>query len=143
MGRKKINQAFCAPGNVKINGPLSFCQFVVFPAFLDGKPFLVKRENEPDLSFTTFAELKEAFASEKIHPKELKNATFEVLETVLQRVRADFQSQEMKDLKKNAYPSKKQKSMKDNGGKEPSLKEVRAALDMSKRDAKRLIADVK
>jgi len=156
---KKIKSAFCEPGNVDLNGPLSFCKFVVFPAFLDGKEFVVKRDGQADFVCTTFEELKQGFQAGEIHPKELKKATFDALEEVLVKVRKDFDSDEMRKLKTNAYPSKediaKAKASEETPAKTwildyqkekgqlPTIKEVRTGTGLSKREAKRALEDVK
>jgi len=156
---QKINKAFCEQGNVDLNGPLTFCRFVVFPAFLDGKEFVVKRDGQSDLVFTEFKDLKNAFREGAIHPKELKQATFEALDVVLAKVRKDFASEEMKVLKKNAYPSKEDLAQQKAAevtpekqwildflaekGELPAIKDVRTGLGISKRDAKRAINEVK
>merc|ERR1719499_1677910 len=92
---KKIKKAFCDAGNVERNGVLSFCKFVLFPCFLDGKPFVIKRDGQADFQAKTYKELENAFKNEEIHPKELKQATFDILESVLVKVRKDFASEEM------------------------------------------------
>jgi len=156
--KRKLNKAFCEPGNVETNGILSFCKFVVFPCFLDGKEWTIARKGEDDICLTCFDELRDAFQKEAIHPADLKAATFKILDGVLDRVRADFTSPEMQSLRGKAYPSgeskKENKPVEStperdwilNFHKEnselPSIKQIRQGTKMSKRNAKRLLNDI-
>lgn len=152
--KKKINKAFCEPGNVETNGVLSFCKFVVFPCFLDGKSWTVPVKGGETLTFNTFDECRDAFAREAMHPADLKAATIKILNSVLDKVRADFASPEMQALRKNAYPTKEDKAAevtpekqwildfhKENG-QLPTVKEVRKGLGIAKRPAKRALDEV-
>jgi len=156
--KKKINRAFCEPGNVEKNGVLSFCKFVVFPCFLDGKTWTIPRKGADALAFKTFDELRDSFKRDEIHPADLKAATFAILDAVLDKVRVDFSSSKMQEIRENAYPSEKSLQAakaaettpekqwildfhKENG-KLPTLKEVRAGTKLSKRMAKRSLGEV-
>ncbi|PVD29153.1 hypothetical protein C0Q70_11750 [Pomacea canaliculata] len=97
--KRKINQAFCEPGNVDDNGVLSFCEHVLLP-LRNSKDFEIKRapEHGGNMMFKTFEELKDAFKKQTVHPGDLKKAVEGYLNELLKPIRAEFSSPEMKDL---------------------------------------------
>jgi len=59
---KKLNKAFCEPGNIGKNGVLAFAKYVIFP-LLD-TPFRIKPNKRiagEERCFITYAELETAF----------------------------------------------------------------------------------
>lgn len=105
--KKKLKRAFCEPGNVQDNGVLSFCKHVLFPLkVVDGKKFTVKRtaENGGDLRFDTYDDLEQIFGKEELHPADLKSAVEAYLNCLLNPIRAEFESDEKKELVARAYP---------------------------------------
>lgn len=103
--KKKINKAFCEPGNVTNNGLLSFSEFVIFP-YLGKGEFEIKRKPEHggDVSYSTFEELKEAYRTEQIYPLDLKTAVATYINQLLGPIVKEFQSKELKKLSSQAYP---------------------------------------
>lgn len=103
--KKKINKAFCEPGNVTNNGLLSFSQYVVFP-YLGEKEFEINRKPEHggNVSYATFEELKEAYRTEVIYPLDLKTAVATYINQLLAPIVKAFQSKELKKLSSQAYP---------------------------------------
>ena len=84
----------------------------------------------------------------------MKAATIKILNSVLDKVRAEFASPEMQALRKNAYPTKEDKAAevtpekkwildfhKENG-QLPTVKEIRKGLGIAKRPAKRALDEV-
>lgn len=103
--KKKINKAFCEPGNVTNNGLLSFSEYVIFP-YLGEKEFEIKRKPEHggDASYANFELLKEAYRTEAIYPLDLKNAVGGYINQLLAPIVKEFQSKELKKLSSQAYP---------------------------------------
>lgn len=103
--KKKLKRAFCEPGNVSDNGILSFVKHVLFP-LRHGQAFFVERkpENGGPLEFFTHEALKECFAKEELHPVDLKAAVESYLNQLLDPIRREFSSPEMKNLTNQAYP---------------------------------------
>lgn len=107
----KIKQAFCEPGNIDNNGLLAFAKFVIFP--LLGKTLLeVERKEEygGNIQYKTFEELREAFKLEEVHPGDLKAAIKKYINKMLDPIRQEFQSKELKKLTNEAYPKEKPKT---------------------------------
>lgn len=70
--RRKINKAFCEPGNIEKNPLLNWAQHLIFPII--GHVIIPGDEkwNEPELKFDNFITLENDFKEEKIFPKRLK-----------------------------------------------------------------------
>ena len=84
--RKKISKAYCPEGIVEKNPVLEICQLVIFPRV---KEFNVERPAKfgGNASFSSFDELKNAFAAKQLHPMDLKNAAAKHLSEILINVR--------------------------------------------------------
>jgi len=108
--KKKLKKAFCEPGNTENNGVLSFCQYVLYP-LRAAEGFVVKRseENGGDQTFKTFEELETAFKNEEVHPGDLKSSVEGYLFELMEPIRKEFESPELKKLSADAYPVEKKK----------------------------------
>uniref|UniRef100_A0A1B0B6M3 Tyrosine--tRNA ligase n=1 Tax=Glossina palpalis gambiensis TaxID=67801 RepID=A0A1B0B6M3_9MUSC len=104
--KKKLKKAFCEPGNVKDNGLLSFVQHVLFSLFKEGEGFVVCRapENGGDKTFNNYQDLEEEFASNKLHPADLKATVEKYINQLLDPIRKAFESSQLKQLSSAAYP---------------------------------------
>ncbi len=111
---KKLRQAFCEEGNIEQNGILSFIKYVIFPVLelkaLNSGEALMFRIDRPEqhggnLSFSDYQSLEESFASKAIHPLDLKAATSQYINMLLEPIRKGFEAspEKMETLKK-AYP---------------------------------------
>ena len=89
--RRKIRKAFCPEKQVEGNPVLEICRFVVFPE-LSGEPFVVERPERfgGNLEFLAYNELEKAFV-DGLHPLDLKNATAEYVNRILEPVREYFE----------------------------------------------------
>ncbi|BFZ10261.1 hypothetical protein BsWGS_13299 [Bradybaena similaris] len=107
--KKKLKKAFCEPGNIADNGVLSFCKHVLFP--LRTTAFEIKRTAEfgGDASFENYEDLEQAFAKELVHPGDLKSAVEGYLNELMNPIRKEFESPELKKLAAEAYPVQKKK----------------------------------
>lgn len=89
---RKIKKAFCPPGQVQDNPCVAYVEYLVFP----DSAFEVKRspENGGDVIFKTVEEFKESYASESLHPADLKSALAREINKRLEPVRKHFQTDE-------------------------------------------------
>ncbi|KAI8593632.1 tyrosyl-tRNA synthetase [Geranomyces variabilis] len=106
---RKIKKAFCELGNVENNPLLEFLKIVVFPARSLTDPnykFIVSRAEKfgGDLVFASYAEVEEAFRTEKLHPADLKTGTADAINALLEPIRKIFDTDELRQLTKDAYP---------------------------------------
>jgi tyrosyl-tRNA synthetase len=113
--KKKIKRAFCEPGNIQDNGLLSFVKHVLFSVFKDGEGFEVKRkpENGGDMTFLKYEDLEKYFADQQLHPGDLKASVENYINQLLEPIRKEFESKELKELSEKAYPSKTATQAKD------------------------------
>ena len=91
--QRKMKKAFCEPGNVQCCPPLAIVNAAVLPYGADAGRFVVPRkpDNGGDLVATAPGELEAAFAAGDLHPGDLKPATRDAVDALLQRVRARVQ----------------------------------------------------
>ncbi|CAF1221215.1 unnamed protein product, partial [Adineta ricciae] len=119
--KKKLKKAFCEPKNITNNGILAFCKSVVFP-LLKGKDFIIQRAEQygGPLAYSAYQQLEDGFATEDVHPGDLKNAVNIYLNQLLEPIRKDFEPESMQEMIKRAYPPPepvKQKPKKSGGQK--------------------------
>ncbi|ODV88032.1 hypothetical protein CANARDRAFT_26192 [[Candida] arabinofermentans NRRL YB-2248] len=130
--KKKINTAFCAPGNVEENGLLSFVEYVIAPIheLKHGTGvfnFSVSRPEKygGDISFSSFESLKEAFKNEELGPVDLKAGVTDAINELLAPIIKEFnESPEFQEAQAKGYPApveqkKKAKKVKDRGTRFP------------------------
>ena len=86
---RKMQKAFCPEKVVEGNPVLEMCKYVIFPELDD--VFLIKRPEKfgGDLEFKTYEELENAFTGD-LHPLDLKNATAEYINQILEPVHKYF-----------------------------------------------------
>ncbi|XP_037085830.1 tyrosine--tRNA ligase, cytoplasmic-like [Pollicipes pollicipes] len=103
--KKKLKKAFCEPGNIADNGVLSFCKHVIFP-LLGSEKFTIERapENGGNVDYSDFNGLEAAFAEQQIHPGDLKATVERHLNRLMEPIRQEFESPELKKLVQRAYP---------------------------------------
>jgi tyrosyl-tRNA synthetase len=89
--KKKMSKAYCPEKQIEGNPVLEICKFVIFPD-LDGKFFLIERPEKfgGNLEFKTYEALAESFAA-GLHPLDLKNATANHINKILEPVHAFFE----------------------------------------------------
>jgi len=88
---RKINKAFCPEKQIENNPILEICKFVIFPD-LKGETFLIKRPEKfgGNLEFSSYFELEKAYTSD-LHPLDLKNATADYINKILESVHKYFE----------------------------------------------------
>lgn len=122
--KKKVNSAYCAPGDVTDNGLLSFVKYVIQPIHelqtgIDGAfAFNIDRPEKygGPISYASFEDLKTAFADEKLSPVDLKAGVADKINELLAPIRAQFEKDPaFQQAQANGYPvdePKKEKKVK-------------------------------
>jgi tyrosyl-tRNA synthetase len=89
--KRKLKKAFCPEKQVKDNPILELCKYVIFPDLKDEK-FLINRPEKfgGNLEFNDYTELEMAFASD-LHPLDLKNATADYINKILEPIHQYFE----------------------------------------------------
>ncbi|CAI5737919.1 unnamed protein product [Peronospora destructor] len=96
--KTKIKKAYCVPGEVKGNPVLNYMKYLVFPLHAEGVTLERSDNNGGNFTFATYEELEAAFASEKVHPADLKPCLAKYLNALLEPVRQHFASGPLKTL---------------------------------------------
>jgi tyrosyl-tRNA synthetase len=101
--KRKISKAYCPEKQIQGNPIIEICKFVIFPE-LKNEPFLIQRPQRfgGDLQFYNYNELEQAYII-GIHPMDLKNATTNYINKILEPVQMYFEKNsenynKMKDL---------------------------------------------
>lgn len=84
--KRKIAKAFCEPNNIEKNPLLDWAKHIIFP--INGK-FVTPENlkfNEPEMTFTNFEELEQAFLEGKVQPKGLKDGMIKHINDLLKPV---------------------------------------------------------
>ncbi|KAF6010812.1 Tyrosine--tRNA ligase cytoplasmic [Brettanomyces bruxellensis] len=136
--KKKINSAFCAPGNVEENGLLSFVQFVLGPVYelkhgTGTFQFFIDRPEKygGPITYNSFEDLKTAFKEEKLSPVDLKAGVAAGINQLLEPIIAEYEANpEFQEAAAKGYPEpsknnkqKKQKKQKNRGSRYPGKKD--------------------
>ena len=89
--KRKINKAFCPEKQVENNPILEICKFVIFPS-LSGENFLIKRPEKfgGNLEFGSYYDLENSYRAD-LHPLDLKNATTDYINKILEPVHNFFE----------------------------------------------------
>ena len=131
--KKKINAAFCSPGNVEDNGLLSFIEYVIAPIqeLKHGDNFFEFHIDRPEkfggpITYKSFEELKTAFKEQTLAPPDLKLGVTEYVNELLEPIRKEYESNpEYQEANKKGYPvavpekTKKAKKPKNKGTRYP------------------------
>ncbi|EGZ24193.1 hypothetical protein PHYSODRAFT_344643 [Phytophthora sojae] len=96
--KTKIKKAYCVPGEVEGNPVLNYMKYLVFPLHAEGVTLERSEKNGGNLTFATYEELETAFASEKVHPADLKPCLTKYINALLEPVRQHFASGPLKTM---------------------------------------------
>lgn len=128
--RKKVNSAFCAPGEVEGNGLIAFLEYVVQPIqeLKAGKEGVFSFEiNRPEkyggpISFDSVDKVKADYASGDLLPVDLKAGVADQIVALLEPIKAEFDADpEFQKIQAQGYPvaqpkkEKKEKKVKNKG----------------------------
>ncbi|CAI4062751.1 hypothetical protein SKDZ_07G4290 [Saccharomyces kudriavzevii ZP591] len=147
--KKKINSAFCSPGNVEDNGLLSFVEYVIAPIQelkfgTDHFKFFIDRPEKfgGPITYKSLKDMKLAFKEEKLSPPDLKIGVADAINELLEPIRQEFaNNKEFQEASEKGYPvavpqkTKKLKKPKNKGSKypgAPKAEEVAAKLEETK-----------
>lgn len=150
---KKINSAYCAPGDIVDNGLIAFIENVIQPiqslkAEKETFDFFIDRPEKygGPITYNSLATLKEDFKLEKLSPVDLKSGVATKINELLAPIREEFaKNTDFQNASANGYPEpkkeeKKVKKVKNKGSKypgagkqesspAPEVKEAAEALD--------------
>uniref|UniRef100_A0A0N4ZEK8 Tyrosine--tRNA ligase n=1 Tax=Parastrongyloides trichosuri TaxID=131310 RepID=A0A0N4ZEK8_PARTI len=105
--KTKIGKSFCEPGNIeKSNIALQICKNILFtnPCIEDSKLNIERsEENGGNLTLCNQEELEKVFASEALHPADLKNAVTQMINGIFDPIRKAVTPIQTKMLKE-AFP---------------------------------------
>ena len=105
--RKKISKAFAEPTNTS-NTLFLFLQYVIFPAnkLVSIDKFVIERDEKYGgiLEYSDLETIKADYTNNKLSPPDLKQGISDWLVNFLLPVREHFQSEELVELVKQAYP---------------------------------------
>jgi tyrosyl-tRNA synthetase len=89
--KRKIKKAYCPEGDINDNPIMDICKYIIFNRVETMK---ISRPEKfgGNMEFENYKQLEEAFVSGKLHPQDLKNATSEYLEEILQSVSEYFET---------------------------------------------------
>ena len=145
--RKKVNSAYCAPGEIENNGLIAFIEHVIQPiqelkAEKDGVFKLDIDRPEKyggPISYDSIDQLKADFSSEKLSPVDLKSGVAEKIIELLAPIRESFEaSDEFKEAQTKGYPveqpksEKKVKKQKNKGTRYPGAGNTKEGDNVSK-----------
>jgi len=89
--KRKINKAYCPEKIVEGNPVIEICKFVIFPE-LKNETFLIQRPEKfgGNLEFKNSDELEQAYVK-GLHPLDLKNATINYINKILEPIQKYFE----------------------------------------------------
>lgn len=140
--KKKVNSAYCAPGDVKDNGLIAFLEYVVQPIHelktgVNGAFELTIDRPEKYgglISYDSLDKLKKDYEEGSLAAPDLKSGVADKINELLAPIRAEFeQSEEFQAAQKNGYPvevpkeQKKVKKPKNKGTRHPGAAKTGAA----------------
>ena len=104
--KKKINKAYCFPGDAEDNSLMTLLEKIIFPLLEYKKEiFTINRPEQFGgvLTYDTFEKVKEAFQKEELHPADFKLGIIDMLNGIIEPIRKKFEEKELKNLVSNAY----------------------------------------
>ena len=109
MLKRKINKAFCLPGDLKDNSLLILVEKIIFPVLqIKNISFIINRKVSfgGPICYSIFNDLKNDFESQVLHPGDLKLGIIDTLDIILAPIRKVFDKPEYKLIRQQAYPQK-------------------------------------
>lgn len=129
--KKKINSAFCEPGNITENGLIAFIENVVAPIQKlkhDKFSFPINRPEKygGPINYDSVEAIKSDFAEQKLAPPDLKSGVSDAINELLAPIREELlNSKEFAEANEKGYPvaqpeqKKKAKKVKNKGTRYP------------------------
>jgi tyrosyl-tRNA synthetase len=87
--KRKIKNAYCPAKQVELNPVLEYCKYIVFPKF---KEMEIERSAKfgGNVTFSMYGGLEEAFTKGDLHPADLKTATADYIDKMIDPIRVHF-----------------------------------------------------
>lgn len=84
--KRKLNKAYCPEGVIEENALLEYCKYLIFERF---DSFNIERPEKwgGSLEFTDYKGLEDSFRLKKVHPMDLKQATADYINKLIEPVR--------------------------------------------------------
>ncbi|MGM5482691.1 MAG: tyrosine--tRNA ligase [Nanobdellota archaeon] len=88
---RKLKKAYCPEGTALENPVLEYCKYIIFEKF---EKFVVNRPEKfgGDIEFKTYEGLEKAFTNKELHPMDLKKATAEYINKIIEPIREHFKT---------------------------------------------------
>lgn len=152
--KKKINSAYCSPGELKDNGLIAFIEYVIQPLqeLKEDKPgyfhFFINRPEQygGPITYDSVEKLKSDFEAEQLSPIDLKSGVSDKINELLAPIREEYAaSEEFQEAQEKGYPvdapkkEKKVKKVKNKGSRypgasKPDVQKVAQDLESTKID---------
>jgi len=89
--KRKFKKAHCPEKEVKDNPILEYCKYILFEKFPE---FTIERPEKygGNVTFKNYTELEQAFIAGEVHPMDLKTATANYINQILEPVRKHFET---------------------------------------------------
>lgn len=116
--KKKLNKAFCEPGNTDDNGVLPLVKHIIFPLFGKFDVDRLEKYGGP-IHYADYDKLEEDFANSLLHPGDIKMGVEAYLNKLIDPIRSKFETKDLAAMIQAAYPTKPKKES--NKKPEPSL----------------------
>ncbi|EER35599.1 tyrosyl-tRNA synthetase [Candida tropicalis MYA-3404] len=119
--KKKVNSAYCAPGEIQDNGLIAFIEYVIQPinelkTGVEGSFNLYIDRPEKfggPIQYDSVETLKNDFVEGKLAPPDLKSGVADKINELLAPIRAEFETnEEFQEAEKKGYPVEKPKEKK-------------------------------
>lgn len=107
--KRKVNQSYCFPGNIKDNTPLAVIEKLIFPILSRlGRKFVINRPEKygGTIEYSNFEILRDDFTVERLHPADLKMGLVDMIDFIIDPIRTKFQDEELQKILNVAYPNK-------------------------------------
>ncbi len=104
--KRKINKAYCPPGEIQENPILEYCKYIIFELVDE---FKIERPEKygGNITYKTFKELEADYGAGKLNPPDLKPAVIKYLNQLIEPMRKHFEkdprAKELYEFVKKVY----------------------------------------
>jgi len=105
--KKKINKVYCEDGNIDDNSILPLCEYVIFPICkIKHMTFTITRPVQygGDVTYDNYNDIATDYKYGRLSAPDLKYGTVNMLNIILTPIRDSFNSDEMQQIIRAAYP---------------------------------------
>jgi tyrosyl-tRNA synthetase len=92
--KEKVNKAFCPAGVVANNPLLELVRYIIFHAFTE---FVIERPSRygGNITYTKYEDVEHDFVEKRIHPIDIKNATYIYIDKIIKPIRNHFKGRQL------------------------------------------------